>query len=203
MTSAVEPAPERADARTIVGGGAVLGTLTAAGVVAFALLSRALSGDGEVIVQSVIVLAGGLVASFFPAHLVQPRHVDGIAWASLLGLVGTLCFTVIDTMLLRPLAIYHWTWDAIGGGSGFWYVPVWWMGGAAVAWLGAWIVAIRARGGPGGSVIPPAAMTGVVAALLFVLLVVVRTPLHAAVMALGLALALPLHVALAAIVSRR
>jgi hypothetical protein len=141
--------------------------LTAAGVVVFTLLSRALTGTGEVIVQSAIVLGGGLVASFLPAHLVQPRNVDGIAWASLLGLVGSLFFTVIDTVLLRPLDLYHWTWDAIGGGSGFWYIPVWWMGAAALAWLGAWIVAIRAGGSQVNTVVSPAAVTGVLALALF------------------------------------
>ena len=44
MTSAVEPVAERAGVRTIVGGGAVLGIVVAAGVAVFALLSRALTG---------------------------------------------------------------------------------------------------------------------------------------------------------------
>ena len=134
MTSAVESITDRADVRTIVGGGAILGALTAVGVAVFALSSRPLAGTAEVAVQSALILVGAGVFCFLPAHWVRPTSVDGIAWAALLGLMGALFFTVADSVLLRPLGIYHWTWDAIGGGSGFWYIPVWWMGAAGLAW---------------------------------------------------------------------
>lgn len=204
MTSAVEPVAERADVRTIVGGGAVLGIATAAGVVVFALLSRSLAGTAETVIQSTLVLGGGLVAAFFPAHLVRPQHVDGIAWAALLGLVASLFFTVLDVAVLRPLGLYHWTWDAIGGGSGFWYVPVWWMGAATLAWLGAWIAAIRSRRVADSDVRSAAATTGGLGLLLFVFMGVLGiAPWHAASMGLAVALALPVHVAMAAVRAKR
>jgi len=204
MSSAVEPVAERAGVRTIVGGGAVLGIVMAAGVAVFALLSRALTGTGEMAVQSVIVLGGGLVTAYVPAYLVRPQHVDGIAWAALTGLVAALFFTVLDVAILRPLGIYHWTWDAIGGGSGFWYIPVWWMGAAALAWLGAWIVAIRSHGPSDGSVPPTAGTTAALAVLLFGIMGLLDvSPWHAATMALGVAVALPIHVALAALITKR
>jgi hypothetical protein len=148
MASVVEPVVERGDVRTIIAGGVKLGILTAAAVVVFALMSRAVEGTIEVVLQSVLVLIGGVLASYLPALWVQPRSADSIGWASLVGLLGALVFTIVDTAVLRPLGVYHWTWDAIGGGSGFWYIPVWWMGSALLAWLGAWTAAIvgNARG---------------------------------------------------------
>jgi hypothetical protein len=204
MTSAVEPVAERADVRTIVGGGAVLGLVTAVGVAVFALLSRALTGTVEVTAQSIVVLVGSLVAAFVPAHFVRPCNVDGIAWAALLGLVGSLFFTLVDVVALRPLGFYHWTWDAIGGGSGFWYIPVWWMGAATLAWLGAWIVAIHSRAAGDAGIVPAAVTTALLGMALYAIASLSGiTPWHAATMALGVALALPLHVAVAAVRSRR
>ncbi len=183
--------------KTIVGGGAVLGALTALGVTAFALLSRSLSpGVTETSVQLALVWLGCAVAAFMPAYRVQPREVDTIAWAALVGLLGALTFTVIDTVVLRPLNLYHWTWDEIGGGSGFWYVPVWWMLSATLAWLGSWVAAARQRAGAG--VVADAVGTiGIAAAVLGVLTVAGVTPFGAASGALAFGIALVLHVPIA------
>jgi len=204
MTSAVEPLVERADVRTIVGGGVVLGVLTALGIAVFSLASRALNGTAEAVVGAAVVLVGGAIASYLPAHWVRPRHVDGIAWAALIGLLGSLAFTVLDTILLRPVGLYHWTWDAIGGGSGFWYVPVWWMGSATLAWLGAWVLAVLARGGREPRAVGAAVQFILIALLVFAALVAL-TPLSAAsaVMALAVAIALVLHLVVAALTVRR
>ncbi|HXV87002.1 MAG TPA: hypothetical protein VD793_09895 [Gemmatimonadales bacterium] len=150
MTSAAEPAAvDRSDIRTIVGGGAQLGGITVVGVVVFALLSRMMVGAVETVVQTALVTAGVAVFAYFPARRVRPTGVDGIGWTAMLGLMGSLFFTVVDTALLRPFKLYHWTWDQIGGGSGFWYVPVWWMGSATLAWLGGWVWARAAGQGMG------------------------------------------------------
>lgn len=196
MTSAVEPAAERADVRTIVGGGLKLGVITAVGVAVFAFISRGVTGTVETVVQSVLVLLGGVVFSYLPAYWVRPRNADGIAWAALLGLLGALTFTVIDTAVLRPLGVYHWTWDQVGGGSGFWYIPVWWIGSALLAWLGAWVY--TALGEKGTSLLAVAGQTLGVALVVFALLVLTRlAPLHAAVMGLAWTLALVVHVPVA------
>lgn len=196
MTSAVEPhAMERADVRTLVGGGAVLGMLTALGVAAFSVLSRATTGTTESVGQIVLVLLGASVCAFFPALRVRPRSTDFIAWAALLGLLGALFFTVADAMLLRRVGVYHWTWDAIGGGSGMWYIPVWWMGAAVLAWLGAWIVTISA---PDAMLIKVAGLTVVIALVLAAIMIVTDVgSLHPATAALAFMLALPAHVAIA------
>jgi hypothetical protein len=195
---------DRADVRTIVTGGILLGILTTIGVTVFALLSRALSGTTEVLVQTVLIVAGGIVWSYLPAVWIRPRSADGIAWASMVGLLGALAFTVLDTAILRPLNLYHWTWDAIGGGSGFWYIPVWWMGSALVAWLGGYVVALVAR----RNAEPAPVAVGVQTALLAVLLFAVTAatgilPFHAAIAALAFTVALVLHVSIAAAMSRR
>ena len=189
---------ERADVRTIVYGGIKLGVLTTVGVVTFALLARALDGTVETVVQAVLLVAGGVVFAFLPALWVRPRTADGIAWAALVGLLGALTFTVLDTALLRPFDLYHWTWDEIGGGSGFWYIPVWWMGSAFVAWLGAWIMAATRA-----SAIGAIGTTLVLSIVLFGLLVVSVAPATSAVMALAFTLALVVHVPVAVVRSRK
>ena len=198
MTAAATPVSERYDVRTIVGGGIQLGVLTTVGVVVFALLSRVLTGTTEVIVQSLLVFAGGAVFAYLPSVRVRPRSADAIAWAAMLGLLGAVTFTVLDTAVLRPLDLYHWTWDEIGGGSGFWYIPVWWMGSAFLAWLGG-MVAAR-TGTPSTAGIQTVAL-GVV---LFAIMAAVGIgPFHAAVAALGFTIALILHVPVATVLARR
>jgi hypothetical protein len=204
MTAAASPAHDRADVRMMLTSGVQLGILTVAGVAVFALLSRALSGTTEVVVQSALIVAGGIVFSYFPSIGVRPRTVDGIAWASMVGLLGALVFTVVDTALLRPLNLYHWTWDAIGGGSGFWYIPVWWMGSAGLAWLGALTVATLSRGGREPSPLATGLLTGGLAVVLFGVVAALRLlPFHAAVMALVFAVGLVLHAGFAAVSTRR
>jgi hypothetical protein len=138
MSSPAIQSDERRDLRTILTTGALLGVFAAVGVVVFSLLSRAMSGRVEVVIQAMIALAGLAVAAFLPARNVRPNTVDGIAWATLAGFLGAVVFTVLDIALLRPLGLYSWRWDAIGGGSGWWYIPIWWMGSALLAWLGSW-----------------------------------------------------------------
>jgi len=204
MTAAAQPTADRSEVRVILLGGIRLGILTTAGVVAFALLARALSGPVEVVVQSLLLMLGGVAFSYVPSLSTRPRTVDGIAWAAMVGLLGALVFTVLDTAMLRPAHLYHWTWDEIGGGSGFWYIPVWWMGSAVLAWLGAWTVALVARGGRDPMPLGIGLLTAGLAVMLFGLGVAVQLlPFHAAGMALAYAVALVLHVALAAATARR
>jgi hypothetical protein len=53
-----------------------------------------------------------------------------------MGLWAALVFSAVDIVLLRPVKAYPWTWDAVGGGSSWWYLPVWWMLGTFLAWMG-------------------------------------------------------------------
>lgn len=202
MTSAAGPTAQvRADLGTIVGGGAKLGLMTTVGVVAFALLSRTLDGAVETGLQCLLILIGGLVFSYLPAIWVRPKDVDSIAWAALIGLLGALVFTVLDTAILRPVNLYHWSWDEIGGGSGFWYIPVWWMGSATLAWLGAWTYS-SVRGAGGVSILAVGGPTVMVAIVAFFAIGLAGAGFSAAVFALGFVAALLLRLG-SALVSRR
>jgi len=146
MSATAAPAQaDRSDFRTVTTGGALVGVLTAVAVVAFLAASRLLPdvGGAQGGVESLIVLAAGFAVAFLPAQRTGARGVDGIAGAAAVGLVGTVVFSAIDIVLLRSFKAYPWTWDAIGGGSTWWYLPVWWMLGTFAAWMGA-IVTARA-----------------------------------------------------------
>ena len=87
---------------------------------------------------------------------------------------------------------------AVIGGSGLWYIPVWWMGATTLAWLGSWTYSAVARKGP---VNIPALVgrTWITAIGLFVVAGMARiVPFSSAGMALAFGVALVMHVVLAA-----
>src|SRR5205823_11987957 len=92
-------------------------------------------------VEALIVLGSGVAVAFLPAKWTAARSTEGIAGAAAVGLVGTVVFSTIDIVVLRPFKAYPWTWDAIGGGSTWWYLPIWWMLGTFLAWMGGIVTA--------------------------------------------------------------
>lgn len=134
---------DRSDFRTVTLGGAGVGFVTGVVVVAFLAASRSVpeTAGARGVVEALIVLVAGVLAAFLPATRTAPRGADGIAGAAAIGLVGTIVFSAIDIIVLRPLKAYPWTWDAIGGGSTWWYLPVWWMLGTFLAWMGGIVTA--------------------------------------------------------------
>jgi len=147
MSATAAPvASDRSDFRTVTVGGAKLGVATAVAVVAFLAASRLVPITGGLRggVEALIVLAAGVAVAFLPAQWTAARSTEGIAGAAALGLVATVVFSAIDIVLLRPFKAYPWTWDAIGGGSTWWYLPIWWMLGTFVAWMGGILTASRA-----------------------------------------------------------
>ncbi|HEX4600532.1 MAG TPA: hypothetical protein VH116_03985 [Gemmatimonadales bacterium] len=150
MSATAAPArSDRSDFRTVTTSGAALGVVTAVAVVLFLAASRQLPGGSALQsgAEALIVLAAGVATSFLPAAWSRARQVEGIAGAAAIGLVGTIVFSAIDIVLFRPLKAYPWTWDAIGGGSTWWYLPVWWMLGTFLAWMGAIVTARQADRG--------------------------------------------------------
>jgi hypothetical protein len=129
--------------------GTIVGAVTAAAVVIYLVISRLLpAGIVEALLQTIIVIAAAVAATFLPAFFATSRTVQGVASAAAIGLWGTIVFMAIDIILLRPFKAYPWTWDAVGGGSTWWYLPIWWMLGTFLAWMGAIVTAGRvARGG--------------------------------------------------------
>src|SRR5436305_12653174 len=158
---------DRSDFRTVTVGGAQLGVATAVAVVAFLATSRLVpitAGLREG-VEALIVLAAGLAVAFLPAQWTVARSTEGIAGAAALGLVGTVVFSAIDIVLLRPFKAYPWTWDAIGGGSTWWYLPVWWMLGTFLAWMGGIVTAGQAARGAEQATLGRCALPAVAGAL--------------------------------------
>src|SRR5216117_460278 len=148
MTSATV---DRSEFRHVLLSGTIVGAVTGAAVVLFLFVSRSgllPAGIVTSFLLMLIVLAGGVAAAFLPGFFAASRTVQGVASAAAIGLWGTIAFMAIDIILLRPFRAFPWTWDAIGGGSTWWYLPIWWMLGTYVAWMGAIVTAGRAaRGG--------------------------------------------------------
>src|SRR5467141_253885 len=147
MTSATV---DRSEFRHVLLSGTIVGAVTGAAVVLFLLVSRILPpGIVTSFLLMLVVLAGGVAAAFLPGFFAASRTVQGVASAAAIGLGGTIVFMAIDIILLRPFRAFPWTWDAIGGGSTWWYLPIWWMLGTLLAWMGATVTADQAaRGEP-------------------------------------------------------
>ena len=148
MTTSAVSATDRSDFRHILMSGTKVGLITGVSVVAFLALSRLLSpGIALAALESLVVLVAAVLVSLLPGQWVASRGTEGVAGAAAVGLWGTVVFMAFDIVLLRPFKAYPWTWDAIGGGSTWWYLPIWWMLGTFVAWMGGMLTAGRnARG---------------------------------------------------------
>ena len=125
----------------IVAGAVKLGLIEAVLVLLFSLTSRFLSGVPETILCSLIVVVGVAAVSMLPGLWTRPRTIEGIAGAAGIGLGATGVFLLLDVMLLQNIGTYSNRWYQIGGGSNWWYHPVWWMVGTFIPWMGAWILA--------------------------------------------------------------
>jgi hypothetical protein len=129
------------DVPWIVEGAVKLGLLESVVVLLFSLASRYLAGPVETIVCGIILVAGIAAVSMLPGLWTRARFIEGIAGAAGIGLAATGVFLLLDVMLLQNIGTYTDRWYAIGGGSNWWYHPVWWMAGTFLPWMGAWILA--------------------------------------------------------------
>lgn len=147
MTSVATP--DRSEFRHVLFSGTIVGFVTAASVILYLVVARLLpEGLVASVLETIIVLAAAVLATFLPSFFATSRTVQGVAGAAAIGLWGTIVFMAVDIILLRPFKAYPWTWDAVGGGSTWWYLPVWWMLGTFLAWMGGIVTAGRAaRGG--------------------------------------------------------
>ncbi len=138
-----------------------LGIITAIVVFAFSLVSRYLDGTVEVALEALLLVAGVALVAGLPAVWTKARTGAGIANAAGVGLGATMAFMAIDVILLQRIGTYTNRWLEIGGGSNWWYHPVWWMTGTFLAWMGAIIVANQTSGTDSPS-IPRMMITAVV-----------------------------------------
>jgi hypothetical protein len=140
-TAATDGAYDATAVPAIVLGSIKLGLLEALLVLLFSLASRFLGGILETIICAIILLIGLGAVSMLPGVWTRPRTIEGIAGAAGIGLGATGVFLLVDVVLLQNIGTYTARWYDIGGGSNWWYHPVWWMAGTFIAWMGAWILA--------------------------------------------------------------
>lgn len=124
-----------------------LGVITAVVVVAMSFITRFLAGPAEFGLGAAVLVAGLAAVTFLPGSWTRPRSIEGIAGAAGIGLAASVLFLLIDVSLLQTTGIYTNRWRAIGGGSNWWYHPVWWMVGTYLPWMGAQMLASQARRG--------------------------------------------------------
>jgi hypothetical protein len=144
MHSAVELRADHdlTDVPAIVRGSVKLGLLESVLVLIISLVSRFLpNGVAQTAVLAVIVAAGLFAVTFLPGLWTRPRTIEGIAGAAGIGLGAAVMFLFIDVTLLQNIGTYGHRWYDLGGGSNWWYHPVWWMVGTYLPWLGAWSLA--------------------------------------------------------------
>jgi hypothetical protein len=175
MTSAAET-KDGYDATAIpliVLGSIKLGLIESVLVLLFSLASRFLAGPLETIVCAIILLIGLAAVTMLPGLWIRPLTIEGIAGAAGVGLGAAGVFLLVDVVLLQNIGTYTDRWYAVGGGSNWWYHPVWWMVGAFLPWMGAWILANQTvrRDTPSAPVgFGMAVGLGIVAAVLAILL---------------------------------
>jgi hypothetical protein len=157
---------DRTDVRNILTGGTKIGLVTAFAVIVYLWVSKHVpAGGARVGVEALLVLAAGTAVTFLPGRWCVARSVEGIAGAAGMGLWGGIVFTVVDIVLLRPFKAYPWTWDAVGGGSTWWYLPIWWMFGTFLAWMGGTLVARAPEGASLARTAAPALVGAVLGAV--------------------------------------
>jgi len=177
MSSAVsyDRAVDLTDVPHIARSGIKIGLFTAVAVLLFSLVSRFTGGAVEAILGAVIVAAGIFVVTFLPGIWTNPRTIEGIAGAAGIGLAGAIVFLIVDVLLLQRIGTYSNRWRAIGGGSNWWYHPVWWMVGAYLPWMGAFILSNQAARG-GASVGKAVGLVAVLALVFGALGVILHVP---------------------------
>jgi hypothetical protein len=126
----------------IVSGSVKLGLLESLLVLVISLVSRFLpNGVPQTAVLAVIVIAGLFAVTFLPGLWTRPRTIEGIAGAAGIGLGAAVVYLLIDVTVLQNIGTYGHRWLELGGGSNWWYHPIWWMVGTFLPWFGAWMLA--------------------------------------------------------------
>jgi len=121
--------------------GVKLGLLQCVLIAAFGLLQPRIAGTVELIACGLILLAGIAATIVLPGLWTRARTIEGIAGAAGIGFTAAIVFLVVDVALFQPIHLWTNRWLEIGGGSNWWYHPVWWMVGTYLTWMGAWIQA--------------------------------------------------------------
>ncbi len=153
-----------------------LGLLESAAVLVIGLVSKYLDGILETALLGVLVTVAVLAVTFLPGIWTRARSIEGIAGAAGIGLTATVVFLAVDVAFFQPFGLYTHRWRDIGGGSNWWYHPVFWMVGTYLPWLGAWILAAKAAKGGTPSFASASILLVVCTAVATVLGVILRVP---------------------------
>lgn len=151
MSTAVQPrtGADQTDVPLIVRASVKLGILESIFVLLIGLGTIYLEGAAETAVVGVLLLLGVMAVTLLPGIWTRAETIEGIAGAAGIGLAAAWVFLLVDVALLQPFGLYTNRWLAIGGGSNWWYHPVWWMVGTFLPWCGAWQLANQsAKGKP-------------------------------------------------------
>jgi len=161
----------------ILGGSVKLGLIESVIVLLVSIVSHLLPyGILQTILLALIVVAGLACVILLPGVWTRARTIEGIAGAAGIGLGAAFTFMLVDVTVLQNIGTYGHRWLEIGGGSNWWYHPVWWMVGTFLPWMGAWILAMQVARGRAAS---PGAAFGLVvgcSVVLAVLAVLVHFP---------------------------
>jgi hypothetical protein len=160
MTSALamDATHDQTSLPNIIRSGIKLGLLQCVLIAAFGYLQPRLEGVAELLICGVILLIGIAATIVLPGQWTRARTIEGIAGAAGIGLAAAWVFLVVDVVAFQPLHLYTNRWLEIGGGSNWWYHPVWWMVGTYLTWQGGWIQANQAA--KSGSASPIALVMG-------------------------------------------
>ncbi len=160
----------------IVRAAVMLGAVESVVVVLMAVITRLTGGIVEAVAGGLVLLCGLAIVSFGPGTWTRARTIEGIAGAAGIGLAASAVFLLFDVTLLQPFGVYTNRWREIGGGSNWWYHPVWWMVGTFLPWMGALILAARAARGAGPSIVSGMAMAVAASLLVGVIAVLAHFP---------------------------
>jgi hypothetical protein len=118
-----------------------LGAIESVIVLLFALVSRSLDGMPELALEAVLLLVGLAAVTALPGLWTRARTIEGISGAAGIGLGAAVVFLLVDSFGYQQFHLYGHRWLDAGGGSNWWYHPIWWMAGTYLPWLGAWTLA--------------------------------------------------------------
>jgi hypothetical protein len=140
-------AADQTEVPNIVRASIKLGLIQTAIIVLMAIVSRSLDGPPETVGLAILLLIGLTASAGLPGIWTNARTIEGIAGAAGIGLAAAAVFMVLDMALLQPVHLWTNRWREIGGGSNWWYHPIWWMVDAYLGWMGAWVLANQAAKG--------------------------------------------------------
>lgn len=167
----------------IVRAAIILGAIESLVVVLMAVITRLTGGIVEAVLGGIVLIIGLTIVTTMPGLWTRARTIEGIAGAAGIGLAAAAVFLLFDVSLLQPFGVYTNRWREIGGGSNWWYHPVWWMVGTFIPWMGALILASQAARGRTPSMI--GAMISAISAAIVLAIIAIVTHFPGAHLSLG------------------